>query len=337
MGCLPVAERPENRLYKAAVERAFSRQQPLQPKSTDANKLVSGLSDLLRHSLGSDIQIEVVLAGGLWRTHVDPNQLENVLLNLAVNARDAMPAGGKLTIETQNAHLDERYVASHVGVNPGHYVLIAVSDTGQGMAKEVIAKAFDPFFTTKAVGKGTGLGLSQVYGFVKQSGGHVKIYSEPGQGTTLKVYLPRLIGTTDATEAGESALPLPTGDERETILVVEDEPAVRQFTVDALQELGYRVLESGAAEAALRILDDHAEVSLLFTDIVMPEMNGRTLSSLARARRPGLKVLFMTGYTRNAVVHNGVLDPDVELIGKPFTLEELAAKLRTVLDSPATI
>jgi len=201
----------------------------------------------------------------------------------------------------------------------------------------VIAKAFDPFFTTKAVGKGTGLGLSQVYGFVKQSGGHVKIYSEPGQGTTLKVYLPRLIGTTDATEAGESALPLPTGDERETILVVEDEPAVRQFTVDALQELGYRVLESGAAEAALRILDDHAEVSLLFTDIVMPEMNGRTLSSLARARRPGLKVLFMTGYTRNAVVHNGVLDPDVELIGKPFTLEELAAKLRTVLDSPATI
>jgi PAS domain S-box-containing protein len=312
---------------------AFSRQQPLRPEAIDVNKLVTGMSDLIRGSLGSDIRFETVLAGGGWRTHADPNQLENVLLNLAVNARDAMPEGGRLTIETQNAHLDARYAAAHLGVAAGQYVLIAVTDTGSGMPEEVIAKAFDPFFTTKEVGRGTGLGLSQVYGFVKQSGGHVKIYSEPGEGTTVKVYLPRLIGAQG--EAAEEGAPeMPLGERQEVVLVVEDEPAVRQFTVDALVELGYRVLEADGAAAALRLLDAHPEIVLLFTDVVMPDVNGRKLADEARRRRTDLKVLFTTGYTRNAVVHNGVLDPDVELIGKPFTVEELAAKMREVLDAP---
>ena len=312
---------------------AFSRQQPLQPEAIDANALVSGMSDLLRHSLGVDIQFETVLAGGLWTLHADPNQLENVLVNLVVNARDAMPRGGKLTIETQNAHLDDRYVANELGVASGHYVLIAVTDTGSGMPAEIIAKAFDPFFTTKAVGKGTGLGLSQVYGFVKQSNGHVKIYSEVGVGTTVKIYLPRLVGTAADAESGERDSDMPRGDALETILVVEDESVVRQITTDSLAELGYRVLEADGAAGALRILDAHPEIQLLFTDIVMPEVNGAQLAAEARRRRPALKVLFTTGYTRNAVVHNGVLDAGVELISKPFTIDELAMKIRTTLDS----
>ena len=313
---------------------AFSRQQPLKPEAVDANKLVAGMSELIRGSLGSDIRLETVLSSGLWRTHADPNQLESVLLNLAVNARDAMPDGGRLTIETANGHLDARYVAAHLGVPAGQYVMIAVTDTGTGMPPEVIAKAFDPFFTTKAVGKGTGLGLSQVYGFVKQSGGHVKIYSEPGQGTTVKVYLPRLVRAEGEALAEESVSDVPLGEREEVVLVVEDEPAVRQFSVDALTELGYRVLEADGAASALRLLDGHGEIALLFTDVVMPDVNGAKLAEEARRRRPDLKVLFTTGYTRNAVVHNGVLDPGVELIGKPFTLEELAAKVRQVLDAP---
>jgi PAS domain S-box-containing protein len=313
---------------------AFSRQQPLKPESIDANKLVAGMSELIRGSLGGDVRLETVLASGLWRTHADPNQLENVILNLAVNARDAMPDGGRLTIETQNAHLDARYVAAHLGTAPGQYVLVAVTDTGTGMPEEVIAKAFDPFFTTKEVGKGTGLGLSQVYGFVKQTGGHVKIYSERGQGTTVKVYLPRLL-TEDPAIAGKDDLAeMPLGEAQEVVLVVEDEPAVRQFSVDALSELGYRVLEADGAAAALRLLDSHPEIALLFTDVVMPEVNGAKLAMEARRLRPDLRILFTTGYTRNAVVHNGVLDPGVELIGKPFSIEELAAKVRDVLDAP---
>jgi PAS domain S-box-containing protein len=312
---------------------AFSRQQPLQPEAVDVNKLVSGMSDLLRHSIGADVRLETVLAGGLWRTHADPNQLENIVLNLAVNARDAMQEGGRLTIETQNAHLDDRYVAAHPGMNAGQYVLLAVTDTGTGMRPEVIEKAFDPFFTTKAVGKGTGLGLSQVYGFVKQSGGHVKIYSELGQGTTIKIYLPRLLGSMREKSEMDADTPLPLGESREVVLVVEDESAVRRFTVDALTELGYRVLEADGAATALRLLDGHPEIVLLFTDVVMPEVNGAKLADEARRRRPDLKVLFTTGYTRNAVVHNGVLDPGVEMIGKPFTLDALAAKLRFVLET----
>ncbi len=313
----------------------FSRQQPLQPESVDANKLVAGMSELLRRALGSDVQLETVLAGGLWRAHTDPNQLENAILNLSVNARDAMPNGGRLTVETQNAHLDERYVAAQLGLAAGQYVLIAVTDTGTGMTEAVRARAFDPFFTTKEVGKGTGLGLSQVYGFVKQSGGHVRIYSEPGHGTSVKIYLPRLNGGIDALR-DDAPLESPVlGETQEVILVVEDEPAVRRFSVDALAELGYRVLEADGAAAALRMLELHPEVSLLFTDIVMPEINGARLAEQARARWPRLRVLFTTGYTRNAIVHNGMLDPGVEMIGKPFTLDQLAAKVRDVLDRAA--
>ena len=314
---------------------AFSRQQPLKPEPLDVNKLVGGMSDLIRGSMGGDIRLETVLAAGVWRIHADPNQLENAVLNLAVNARDAMLGGGRLTIETQNTHLDARYVSAHLGVPAGQYVLIAVTDTGAGMSEDIVAKAFDPFFTTKEVGKGTGLGLSQVYGFVKQSGGHVKIYSEPGQGTSLKIYLPRLTGVETSAEQSESAREIPLGDLRDVVLVVEDEPAVRQFSVDALSELGYRVLEADGAAAALRLLDTYPEIALLFTDIIMPDVNGAKLATEACRRRPDLKVLFTTGYTRNAVVHNGVLDAGVELIGKPFTIEELAAKVREVLDAPA--
>nr|WP_245218887.1 PAS domain-containing protein [Rubellimicrobium aerolatum] len=311
---------------------AFSRQQPLRPEPVDPNRLVQGMSDLLRRSLGAGIRLETVLSGGLWKASADPNQLENVILNLAVNARDAMPEGGRLTIETANAWLDSRYASEHMGIPAGQYVQISVSDTGTGMPPDVAARAFDPFFTTKPVGQGTGLGLSMVYGFVKQTGGHVKIYSEAGQGTTVKIYLPRLSGP-EAEAAPEAAnAQVPRGESQEVVLVVEDEPVVRQFTVDALGELGYGVLEAEGAEAALRLLDAHPEVTLLFTDIVMPETNGRKLADEALRRRPGLKVLFTTGYTRNAVVHNGVLDAGVHLIGKPFTLEELAAKLREVLD-----
>ena len=315
---------------------AFSRQQPLEPEAVDTNKLVAGMSDLLRHSIGVDVRLETVLAGGLWRTHVDPNQLENVILNLAVNARDAMPEGGRVTIETQNAHLDERYATAHPGVSAGQYVLIAVTDTGSGMPAEVIEKAFDPFFTTKPVGKGTGLGLSQVYGFVKQSGGHVKIYSESGQGTTIKIYLPRLVGTVPDDTQATSVQSLPLGDSQEVVLVVEDEPHVRRFNVEALIELGYRVLEADGASTALQLLDAHPEIVLLFTDVVMPEVNRAKLAEEARRRRPQLKVLFTTGYTRNAVVHNGVLDSGVEMIGKPFTLDALAVKLRLILETPVS-
>ncbi len=312
---------------------AFSRQQPLRPEPSDLNRVVTGMENLLRHSLGADIRLETALAGGLWHTAVDVNQFENLVLNLAINARDAMPEGGRLTVETQNAHLDDRYVASEPGLSAGQYVLLAVTDTGSGMPAEVIAKAFDPFFTTKEVGKGTGLGLSQVYGFIKQSGGHVKIYSEPGQGTTVKIYLPRMMAGSKDTAIAADAADFPHGDFHEVVLVVDDEPAVRQFSCDALTELGYRVVDSDGAAAALKILDARTDIQLLFTDIVMPDMNGRRLAEEAVQRRPGLKVLFTTGYTRNAVVHNGTLDPGVALIGKPFSIEELAAKVREVLDS----
>jgi signal transduction histidine kinase/CheY-like chemotaxis protein len=312
---------------------AFSRQQPLAPASVDTNKFVSGMSELLMRTLGDDIRIETVLAGGLWRTHVDAGELENAILNLAVNARDAMPEGGKLTIETANCFLDEAYAREHAGATPGQYVMIAVSDSGEGMPQAVAARAFEPFFTTKDVGKGTGLGLSQVYGFVKQSGGHVKIYSEVGQGTTVKIYLPRFYGPdaapirTTLTEAPRS------GNTTEIILVVEDEDRVRQLTVDGLRELGYTVVHASNAAMALRVLDEHPDITLLFTDIIMPDMNGRRLADEACRRRPELRVLFTTGFTRNAVVHNGVLDPGINFLQKPYSLDALAEKVREALGS----
>jgi PAS domain S-box-containing protein len=311
---------------------AFSRQQPLAPEPLVINKLVAGMSELLVRTLGEQINVETVLAAGLWQVKADPAQLENAILNLAVNARDAMPGGGKLTIETMNAFLDDSY-AKEYAINAGQYVLIAVGDTGSGMTAEVIAKAFDPFFTTKGIGKGTGLGLSQVYGFVRQSGGHVKIYSEVGVGTSVKIYLPRHYGEAEAVVQAKRLTNIHRGLHSEVILVVEDDERVRTLSVEALKELGYSVVEAASPSQALGILDEGQQVTMLFTDVVMQDMSGRQLADLARQKRPKLKVLYTTGYTRNAIVHNGMLDPGTNLLTKPFSLEELASKTRKVLDS----
>jgi signal transduction histidine kinase/CheY-like chemotaxis protein len=314
---------------------AFSRQQPLSPQSIDPNRLVSGISDLLRRTIGEAISLESVLAGGIWNAHADPNQLENALVNLAVNARDAMPDGGKLTIETENCYLDEAYVGSLAEpVRPGQYIMIAVADSGVGMDAVTIERAFEPFFTTKEVGKGTGLGLSQVYGFVRQSAGHVRIYSEAGQGTTVKIYLPRYFGIDKEADIAVPTRDSPRAMGNECILVVEDDDALRAYTVEILGELGYYVLEAQTGPQALRLLEPPQQVDLLFTDIVMPGgMNGRQLADAAVLRRPDLKVLFTTGYTRNAIIHHGRLDPGVQMISKPFSMDALASKVRDILDS----
>jgi CheY-like chemotaxis protein len=317
---------------------AFSRQSPLKPEVVDLNKAVSAMSDLIRRTLGEPISIETVLAGGLWRTEADPNQVESAILNLCVNARDAMPEGGKLTIETANAHLDEAYPAVVRGdIKAGQYVMIAVCDTGSGMAPEIRERVFEPFFTTKPIGKGTGLGLSQVYGFMRQSGGHVSIYSEVGEGTTVKLYFPRLRRSArdkgDETQPAESTLPKGAG---ETILVVEDEAMVREFTVSALEDAGCRVHAAADGPSGLALLDAHPEAVLLFTDVVLTgPMNGRKVADAALDRRPDLKVLFTTGYTRNAIVHHGRLDEGIELITKPFTAVALARKIRQMLKNGA--
>lgn len=322
--------------YRAAelIRRllAFARQQPLSPKPLDANGLVQNMSEIFRHTLGAHIELETVLAGGLWTTKVDQNQLESALVNIAANARDAMPDGGKLTIETSNAHLDDRYARQHIDVPPGQYVLIAITDTGVGMTRDEIAKAFEPFFTTKGTGKGTGLGLAQVYGFTKQSGGHARIYSEPGRGTTVKLYLPRHFGSVGQKASARSNT-VPFGRAQETVLVVEDETRVRQLAAEGLRELGYTVIEAADANEALDVLESKPEIALLFTDVVMPHLNGRQLADRAVQRQPHLKVLFTTGFSRNAIIHQGVLDPDTNFIAKPFTLEDLARKVREVLES----
>ena len=309
---------------------AFSRQQSLSPQHIDINRHVSGISDLIRRTLGEAIAIGTVLAGGLWHCFVDPNQLESALLNIAVNARDAMPDGGKLTVETGNTYLDEEYATMLEDVSPGPYVLLAVTDTGTGMSPEVMSHALELFFTTKESGKGTGLGLSQVYGFVKQSGGHIKLYSEPGLGTTVKVYLPRSTPeamTEPVPDRSASILP----GNGETVLLVEDDAQVREFSASALRHLGYCVLEASEASAALNILAEHSEIALLLTDVGLPDLNGRQLAEEARRRVPRLKVVYMTGYARNAIVHHGVLDAGVDLLAKPFTTEGLGWKLQEVL------
>jgi PAS domain S-box-containing protein len=312
---------------------AFSRQQPLEPRVINANQLLHGLADLLGRSLGENIDIETVGAGGLWRVEIDPVQLEAAILNLALNARDAMPDGGKLTIETHNAHLDEQYSRRHADVRPGQYVQVAITDTGSGMSEDVVARAFDPFFTTKQVGQGTGLGLSQVYGFVKQSGGHVKIYSEVGQGTTVRIYLPRLLRGSDAEQ--EPTAEAPGSEAHETILVVEDDRDVRSYIVDTLREFDYRVLEAADAEAALGLLErGERKIDLLLTDVVLPGKSGRQLADQVIKSRPDMKVLYMTGYSRNAIVHQGRLDLGVALIQKPIRAPLLTARIRDLLDGP---
>ena len=309
---------------------AFSRRQPLVPEPIDVNKVVFGMTELLSQALGETIQVETALGGGIWPAFADPNQLETAILNIAINARDAMPRGGKLTIETTNAYLDEAYAAAHEDVAPGQYAMLAISDTGTGMSKEVVEKAFEPFFTTKGA-DGSGLGLSQVFGFIKQSEGHVKIYSEPGEGTTMKIYLRRLDGA-HAVQAPPEVRPVPAQVGKETILAVEDDDDARAFTAEVLGDLGYRVLVARDAHAALELLEREPKVDLLFTDVGLPNgINGRQLADRAHARRPGLKVLFSTAYARNAIIHHGRLDPGVELLVKPFSQSDMAGKIRRVL------
>jgi signal transduction histidine kinase/ActR/RegA family two-component response regulator len=313
---------------------AFSRQQPLDPKPTDVNKCVADMSELLRRALGEHIAVETVLAGGLWRAFVDPPQLESAILNLAVNARDAMSeaklGGGRLTIETSNAFLDKAYADAHEEVEAGQFVLVAITDTGGGMTPDVMERAFDPFFTTKRLGEGTGLGLSQVHGFLKQSRGHIKLYSELGVGTTVKLYLPR---DTQAVVFEEPVAPrqIVANGGAFTVLIAEDDPGVRSFTVSAARELGYKVIEADGAAVALERLGQRPEISILLTDVIMPGSNGRQLADAALALRPDLKVIYMTGYTRNAIVHNGTLDAGTRLLTKPFTLEQLDRELRDAL------
>jgi PAS domain S-box-containing protein len=313
---------------------AFARRQPLNPKPIDVNALIAGMSDLLHRTLGEMVDIETVRGAGLWRVEVDPTELEAAILNLAVNARDAMAEGGRLTLETSNASIDRLYAAAHADVAPGQYIALSVSDTGTGMSPEVLSKAFEPFFTTKPVGQGTGLGLSQVYGFVKQSGGHLKIYSEVGHGTTVKIYLPRLLREMAPAEDPAST-GVPDGASGETILVVEDDDDVREYSVSTLRDLGYRVIEAHDGPSALRLLERQFSVDLLFTDVILPGgLTGAQLAAEARKHRPELTVLFTTGYARNAIVHQGRLDKGVELLTKPYTIADLAARVRDMLDRP---
>jgi PAS domain S-box-containing protein len=316
---------------------AFSRQQPLDPKPLDVNKFIAAEVEFLQRSLGETIEVEAVGSAGLWPVEVDAHQLEAALLNLAVNARDAMPNGGKLTIETSNAFLDQDYCSANPEVTPGQYVMMAVSDNGTGMTKDVADRAFEPFFSTKGAGQGTGLGLSQVYGFIKQSKGHIKIYSEAGEGTTVKIYLPRLLQDIDRSDEEEQAAEPVEGAGHETILVVEDDRDVRAYLVELLRDLNYRVLSAHDAVAALGMIEtSDIRIDLLLTDVVLPGMNGRQLAEQAKNRRPDLKVLFTTGYSRNAIVHQGRLDPGVAMIQKPITQDALAARIRDLLDAKPT-
>jgi len=316
---------------------AFARQQPLAPRQIDLNKVVASISEVLTRTVGETIRIETVLAAGLWPAYADPSQIENAIVNLVVNARDAMPDGGRVTIETANAHLDELYVSQFGDVAAGQYVMLSVSDTGVGMPKDVLARVFDPFFTTKSVGKGTGLGLAMIHGFVKQSKGHIRIYSEVGLGATVKIYLPRLIGAAELAAVPEierrrgDDLPLARPDE--VVLMVEDDAGVREFAHSALLALGYAVRVAKDGEEGLAEVLKSQRIDILFTDVVLPgALNGRHLADEARRARPGLPVLFTTGYTRNAIVHDGRLDPDVTLLSKPYTQDVLAQSLRRMID-----
>jgi signal transduction histidine kinase len=310
---------------------AFARRQPLDPKQVNVNQLLGGMSDFFQRTLGETVDLEIVGGADLWQVEVDPSQMEAAVLNLVVNAKDAMPDGGKVTIETSNSFIDESYARQNADISVGQYVQIAVSDTGSGMSRETQDKAFEPFFTTKQPGLGTGLGLSQVYGFVKQSGGHVKIHSEIGKGTTIRIYLPR--AQLAASAVGDGEVPLLVGRGSETILVVEDEADVRSYVVETLRDLNYQVHAASDGASALALFNSGSfRVDLLLTDIVMPGMSGRQLADQMRERESALKVLFMTGYSRNVIVHQGRLDSGVALLQKPLTQAVLAAKIRDVLE-----
>lgn len=310
----------------------FARRQSLDPRPIDANKLVSGMEELVRRTFGPGIELEIVLAAGLWATICDSNQLENAILNLCINARDAMPNGGRVTIETANSWLDDGNAARR-DMHPGQYVVVCVSDTGTGMAPEVIERAFDPFFTTKSSGEGTGLGLSMVYGFANQSGGQARIYSEVGKGTTVRIYLPRHIGP--AAEEAELSEFYPVQQQRrgQTVLVVDDEPAVRMLITETLNDMGITPIEASDARSALKIMSADLPINLVITDVGLPGgMNGREMVDAARSKRPDLKVLFVTGYAENAALNSGHLQPGMQVLSKPFALEKLAARIRAMLD-----
>jgi hypothetical protein len=309
---------------------AFGRRQPLEPKVINVGRLVGGMEELLRRSIGEGIEMETVVSPTLWNAFADPNQVENAVLNLAINARDAMEGIGKLTVEARNAHLDDAYSLQNSDVRPGQYVMLAVSDTGSGMPSELVERVFEPFFTTKAEGKGSGLGLSMVYGFAKQSGGHVKIYSEVGEGTTVRLYLPRIYESEDIAAGPEL---VEAGGGSETILVVEDDPEVRGIVTDMLRELGYKVLTAKDAGSAVPILESGVKIDLLFTDVVMPgPVRSPELARKARELIPRIAILFTSGYTENAIVHGGRLDPGVNLLTKPYSRQALAARIRDVLN-----
>jgi signal transduction histidine kinase/ActR/RegA family two-component response regulator len=314
---------------------AFARRQPLNPKPLNPSKLVTGMSDFFHRTLGENIQVDIAGSADVWQVEADHGELEAALLNLVVNARDAMDDGGKLTIATGNACLDDDYCARHVDVYPGQYVVIAVTDTGHGMTNEVRERAFEPFFTTKTVGQGTGLGLSQVYGFIKQSGGHVKIESTVGKGTTVRIYLPRLPRA--GADEDADTVTVAGSHTGETIFVVEDDPDVRSYVVETLSDLKYNVIQAGDAEAAIKALEDQkVEVDLLLTDVILPGQNGRQLADQLKKLRPSLKVLLMTGYSRNTIVHQGRLDAGVDLIQKPLTRATLASRIRSLMDAVET-
>ena len=340
-----VADKPElvaiTRMIDEAAERganltkhllAFARKQPLQPREVDVNALVLEAAKLLHPTLGENVEITPLLAEDAWTALVDPNQLTTAVLNLALNARDAMPNGGKLALETGNIYLDENYASMHSEVTPGNYVMMAVSDTGTGIPAALVERVFDPFFTTKEVGKGTGLGLSMVFGFVKQSGGHIKIYSEEGHGTSVKMYLPRATGLNQT--GAEAAVSANVEGGTETVLVVEDDSLVRRYVMTQIESLGYTTFEAANASEALQIIDATPTLDLLFTDVIMPgSMNGRQLVDEAMKRRPALKTLYTSGYTENAIVHHGRLDSGVLLLAKPYRKSELARMLRLALGS----
>jgi CheY-like chemotaxis protein len=295
------------------------------------------MDDLLRRTLGERIELELAMADGLWLTKCDPNQLESAILNLVINARDAMPDGGRLTIETCNADLDGAYASRQRDVRPGQYVCISVTDTGSGMSADTISKAFEPFFTTKPLGQGTGLGLSMIYGFARQSNGYAKIYSELGKGTTVKLYLPRHRGAADAEEPLPQLVEARASSESEVVLVVEDESVVRELIVEVLNDLGYHALQAADGVTGLELLQTTRKIDLLVTDIGLPGLNGRQLAEAARQVRPALKVLFMTGYAENAALASGFLKPGMSMITKPFAMEALAKRIRQALEDQCAV
>ncbi len=311
---------------------AFSRRQTLAPMPTNVNQLVTGMEDLIRRTVGPAVQLETVSSAGLWPSLIDPSQLENAILNLCINARDAMPDGGKITVETCNRWMDDR-TAEQRGLDPGQYISLCVSDTGSGMSPDVIAKAFDPFFTTKPIGEGTGLGLSMIYGFAKQSGGSVAIYSEVGDGTMVCVYLPRHMGDAEAVDVESDTQSVPRAEAGETVLVVDDEPTVRMLVAEVLTDLGYTAIEAVDGAAGLKIINSDLRIDLLVTDVGLPGgLNGRQVADAARSVRPDLKVLFITGYAENAVLSHGHLAPGMHVLTKPFGMDVLATRIRSLIE-----